>query len=145
MLIEQFYYIVSSYPQSPQAEQSPKLFPTSTSWHTSKHLLSVPFLRLWNGTKQIKKSPMIEALKYRSRQLLTAITDFLSPLKIFKKKTGFTWNLQPPRHTVQGVFFEINPLLHICGVNFSKNISMPQVRVDVREYGNDVIVLWDWP
>ena len=42
MLIERFYYIVSSYPQSPQAEQSPKL-PNPTSWHTSKHLLKCTF------------------------------------------------------------------------------------------------------
>ena len=31
--------------------------------------------------------------------------------KIFlKKKTGFKWNLQPQRNSVQKVFFKFNPL-----------------------------------
>ena len=32
-----------------------------------------------------------------------------------------------------------------CGANFSKNVSTPQVRVDMRQNGNDSTVLWDSP
>ena len=47
-----------------------------------------------------------------------------------KKKTCFTWNSQPQRHSVQKMFSV--PYFSIRGVNFSNNISITQVRINER-------------
>ena len=52
-------------------------------------------------------------------------------IKIFlKKKTGFTWNPQPKRHSIQDVFQIQSP---ICGVNVSNNMSITHVKVSERK------------
>ena len=38
------------------------------------------------------------------------IKEKVTTKKSLEKKAGFTWNLQPQRHSVQKVFFKFNPL-----------------------------------
>ena len=72
MLIERFYYIVSSYPQSPQAEQSPKLFPTPTSWHTSKHLLKCTFSEIVKRNQANQKVSNDRGIKVQVKTVINS-------------------------------------------------------------------------
>ena len=38
------------------------------------------------------------------------IKEHVTAKNFFKKKTGFTWNLQTQMHSAQKVFFKFNPL-----------------------------------
>ena len=59
---------------------------------------------------------------------------FGSPLMILKKKTDFAWNPHDQRHSAKGVFQIDHP---VAGANFSNNISMSLVRVNIRETEHD--------
>ena len=48
-----------------------------------------------------------------------------------KKKTGFTLNSQPQRHSVQNELFKFNHIF--CSVNFLNNISITQIKVNERK------------
>ena len=125
-------------PRQNNYKNTPLLDTLTTPFKTSyKHL--VPFLI--SETMQIWKNSIIKAWQYKWRQLLTAIISFLSSLKPLQRKTSFTWNSQPWAILWRRVFFKIKPPLPICNFNTLKNISMPQVRVNIMTWGKMVMTL----
>ena len=99
------------------------------------HIL--PNISRSKGNSPNKKESKKWGVKYKSPQLLRLLI-FLSPLKTLKKKILpeiLPKILNPQGTLCRGCFSKLRP--PICGVNFSENILMPQVRVHMKENWND--------
>ena len=75
-------------------------------------------LRQWVWVKTLSDSEystlthfsMSLVLKYANLKEPQDIKQQFTTKRVSKKNTGFTWNPQPQRHSVQKVFFKFNPL-----------------------------------
>ena len=113
-------------PSSPSKTSSPgySLAPRlRLHGHTKRHFLNWAFPKSLTNNEANLTEPHNQDIKV---QVTT---------KDMKRKTCFTWNPHPQRHSMRRVFFQIH--LPISGINFSIIIFISLVRANMRETEHD--------